>query len=392
MPRNRTAGQRYSADPRPTELPQVHVMSVQLRPSGQLRPMGADYHTPTPRRALDLPSSAGAAGWSSCFPCGQTGHRLMNCTRYLQEGARDSLRANRCPACNAMGLCPAACQGRSYFATSPYPHLELNKDGTSYFIRCGFPMPRWYRPELLVGRAQAVSPATPSPAVPERRAAYAVRSAALRHAAAPALPAPPTTMPTSALTEAGPTRCVRQLTWPPGVFVMDPGSAERVLATTLRPAVAVLGDSRQAAGSPPVPLARVVSGHSKRIVEGGHSATEDPSTLSAVDQGSSRGARALGMGVAAADLGGSAAQGAAGGVANVLVVRRHVGNAGRKIAGLRTRAPWPNLMGRDVSSSLIRVSMSLWSLLVPCAQVSCICRGRTVTAASGGYRNKASRC
>ena len=30
----------------------------------------------------------------------------------------------------------------------PYPHLELKTDGTSYFIRCGLPMPRWYRPEL----------------------------------------------------------------------------------------------------------------------------------------------------------------------------------------------------------------------------------------------------
>ena len=91
----------------------------------------------------------------------------MNCTEYLQECARDPLRANRCPACNAMGLCPADCRRRLYFAMSRYPHLELNKDGTSHFIRCGLPMPRWYRPELLVGPARAVFPAMPGPAVPD---------------------------------------------------------------------------------------------------------------------------------------------------------------------------------------------------------------------------------
>ena len=57
----------------------------------------------------------------------------MNCTKYLQECARGPLRANRCPACNATGLCPADCRRRLYFATFPYPHLELNKGGTSYF-------------------------------------------------------------------------------------------------------------------------------------------------------------------------------------------------------------------------------------------------------------------
>ena len=138
-------------------------------------------------------------------------------------------------ACKAVGLCPADCRRRLYFATSPYPHLELNKDGTSYFIRCGLPMPRWYRPQLVVGPARAALPAMPNQAVPEYRAAYPVRAATLPHPATPALPAPPTSTPTSVLTEAGPTRCVRQLMWTPGVFVMDPGSAERVIATALRP-------------------------------------------------------------------------------------------------------------------------------------------------------------
>ena len=59
----------------------------------------------------------------------------MNCAKYLQECARDPLRANRCPACNAVELFPAECRRRLYFATSPYPHLELNKEGTSYLMR-----------------------------------------------------------------------------------------------------------------------------------------------------------------------------------------------------------------------------------------------------------------
>ena len=142
LPRNRAVGRRYSADPRLTRRPQVHLMNVQPLPPEPLRPMGPDYHAATPRRTFDLPTSAGASGWNPCFACGQTGHRLMNCTKFLQECARDPLRANRCPACNAMGLCPADCRRHLYFATSPYSHLELNKHGTSYFIRCGLPMPR----------------------------------------------------------------------------------------------------------------------------------------------------------------------------------------------------------------------------------------------------------
>ena len=186
-------------------------MNVQPPPPGPHRPMEPDYHNVTSRRTFDLSSSSGASGWNPCFACGQTGHRLMNCTKYLQECARDPLRANCCPACNAVGLYSADCRRHLYFATSPYSHLELNKNGTSYFIRCGLPMPRWYRPELPVGPEKAVPPAMPNPAVPAYRAAYAVRAAATPHPATPALPAPPVSTPTSVLKEAGPARCVRQL-------------------------------------------------------------------------------------------------------------------------------------------------------------------------------------
>ena len=42
MPRNRAAGRRYSADPRPTRWPQVNVMNVQPPPPGALRLMEPD--------------------------------------------------------------------------------------------------------------------------------------------------------------------------------------------------------------------------------------------------------------------------------------------------------------------------------------------------------------
>ena len=335
-------------------------MNVQPPPPGPHRPMGPDYHTVTPGRAFHPPSPAGAGEWNPCFACGQTGQRLLNCTTYLQECARGPLRANRCPACNAMRLCPGDCRRRLYFTTSPYPPLELSNGGMRYFIRCGLPMPRRYRPGLLVGPPRAVSPAMPSPAVPEYRAVYAVCSAALPHAAAPALPVPPATIPTSPSREAGPTRCVRQLTWTPGVFVMDPGSAGGVLATALRPTAAALGGSCQAAGSPPVPLASVVFGHSRGIVEGGKPATEDPSILPATDPGSSRGVRAPGVGVAVADLGGSAAQGAAGGVVNVLTVRRDVENVAQaRVSRKDARPPTPRLPPQDCRPAHTRAMASL---------------------------------
>ena len=205
MPRGRPAERHYSADLRPARWPQVHVMNMQPSSPEPARPAGSAFHSMTPRKAPDLPPAI--IGWNPCFACGQTGHRQKNCAKYLQECVRDPLRANRCPACNAAGLCPADCRRRLYFATSAYPHLELNKDGTSYFIRCGLPMPRWYLSELLVKAARAAAPAEPNPEDPEYRAAYAVHSAALPCAATPALPAHSASAPTAP----GLTRCVQQL-------------------------------------------------------------------------------------------------------------------------------------------------------------------------------------
>ena len=58
------------------------------------------------------PQSSNALPPPPCFACGRTGHRLINCAKYLHECARDPLRANRCPACNAAGLCSADCRRR----------------------------------------------------------------------------------------------------------------------------------------------------------------------------------------------------------------------------------------------------------------------------------------
>ena len=124
---------------------------------------------------------------------------------------------------------------------------------------------------------------------------------------------------------------------------MDPSSAERVLATALRYTAAALGDRYPAAGSPSVPPASVVSGHSRGIAEGGKPAAEGPSTLSAIDLGSSCGARAPGMGVAAAALGGSAAHGA-GVTCVVMILRRDVGNAAQaRVLREDARPPVPRL-------------------------------------------------
>ena len=196
IPRIRAAERRYSADLRPVRWPQVMVMNVQPSPPALARPIGPGCYPMAPRRAAEFPSAT--ASVNLCFGCGQTGGRLMNWDMYLQECARDPLGVNRCFACNAVGLRPVYCRSRLYFATPPYPQLELNKDGTSYFIRCGLPMPRWYRPELLVGPARAAAPAVPNPAAPEYLAAYAVHSAAVPRAATPALPAPADSTPAGA--------------------------------------------------------------------------------------------------------------------------------------------------------------------------------------------------
>ena len=200
----------------------------------------------------------------------------------------------------------------------------------------------------------------PNSAVPEYRAAYAARTAALPHPATPALPAPPAPTRTSILTEAGPTRCVRQLTWTPRVFVVDPCSAERVIATTLRPAVAALGEGSQATGPPPTPLSSVVSGHAEGVAGRGKPMTEGPSRLPAADPGSSRDVRAPSVGVTIADLGALAASGAAGGAANVMTVRRDMGNTAQALVPKEdARPPMPRLPSRDSRPAHTRAVASL---------------------------------
>ena len=153
VPRGRAVDRRYYADPRPARWPQVHMTNVHPQPPELARSTGPSFHSMAPRRVSEFqPAAVAGAGWNPCFACGQTGHRLMNCAKYLQDCARAPFGASRCPACNALGLCPADCRRRLYFATPPYPHLELNKTGTSYFSRCGLQMSRWYRPELLSDR------------------------------------------------------------------------------------------------------------------------------------------------------------------------------------------------------------------------------------------------
>ena len=140
----------------------------------------------------------------------------------------------------------------------------------------------------------------------------------------------------------------------------DPGSAERVLATALPSTPAALGDSCPAAGSLSVPIKSVVSGHSQGIEERGKPATGDPSTLSAADPGDNLGTRVPGMGGAAADLGGSAAQGAAGGVANAMIVRRDVGNTAQvRMPKKDARPPMPRPPPQNCSPAHTRAVASL---------------------------------
>ena len=94
--------------------------------------------------------------------------------------------------------------------------------------------------------------------------------------------------------------------------------------------MAALADGSQADGPLPTHPSSVVSGHAEGIVESWKSATEDPCLTPAAGPGSSSGVRAPGTGVAIADLGGLAASGAAGGVANVMLVRRNMGNAAQR--------------------------------------------------------------
>ena len=141
---------------------------------------------------------------------------------------------------------------------------------------------------------------------------------------------------------------------------MDPCSAERIIATALRLAVAALGDGSQSAGPLPTPLSSVVSGHSKGIAEGGKPAIQDPSLSPAADPGSSPGARAPGVGVVVAELGGFAAPGAASGVANVMIVRRDMGNTAQvRVPNEDARPLMPRLPPQDFRPAHTRTVASL---------------------------------
>lgn len=116
--------------------------------------------------ALRIPGfSAGPADphlWTPRFACGQSGHRLMNCSKYLQECARDRQRANRRRGCTSARLWPADCRRRLHFPLTPYPHLDLNRESTSFFTNVVWlcvdgtvgtsswasrgPLNRWYLP------------------------------------------------------------------------------------------------------------------------------------------------------------------------------------------------------------------------------------------------------
>ena len=270
------------------------MTNVQPPPPELARSAGPSFHTMAPRRAPEVQPATAAAGWNPCFACGQTGHRLMNCATYLQECARDPLRANRCPACNAVGLCPADCRRRLYFATSPYQHLELNKGGTSYFIRCGIPMPRWDRPELLVGPARAAAPAMPTPAAPEFRMAYAVHSAALPIVATPALPAPPAATLVGVPTTPEPTRCIQQLTWTPSIVVEEPGASERIVTMALHlpgPTAPTFGDGDAAPGPQQPRPEQVAPSHLGSASTKGETEVGSLSLTTATNEGGNRDAR-----------------------------------------------------------------------------------------------------
>ena len=300
-------------------------MNVQPLPPELARSAGPSFHPMTPRRAPEFPSATAAVGWNPCFACGQTGYRLMNCATYLQECARDPLRANRRPACNAVGLCPADCRRRLYVATSPYPHLELNKDGTSYFIRCGHPMPRWYRPKLLVGPARAAAHAVPTPAAPEYRTTYAVHSAALPIAATPALQTLRGLASGWGPTARGPTRCIQQLTWTPSVVVVEPDASERIMAMALHPpgpAAPASGFGDSAPGPQQPRPESVASNHLGSASTKGEADAGSLSATVAAEEGGSRDVRPPAAMQATSNPGRSVVLGSTRDAANVMAVRR----------------------------------------------------------------------
>lgn len=111
---------------------------------------------------------------------------------------------------------------------SPILHLDLNKDSTSCFIRCGLLIPRWYRPVLLLGPARAAPRAATQPSGPEYRAADAVHTPAVPTVAIPALPALPNAAPAEFLMAPCPTQGAQELNWTPGVAAVESGPSERI--------------------------------------------------------------------------------------------------------------------------------------------------------------------
>ena len=188
-------------------------------------------------------------------------------------------------------------------------------------------MPRWYRPELLLGPARAAAPAVPNPPAPEYRTAYAVHSAALPTACAAtrALPAPPDSISGGVPTAPGPTRCIQQLTWTPSVVVVEPGASERILAMALQRPVPAAAASRDSDSAPapqqprpePVAPSHLGSASTKGEAEAG-----SLSATIAAEKGDSRGVRPLAAVQATSNPGRSVILGSTRDAANVTVVRR----------------------------------------------------------------------
>ena len=256
----------------------------------------------------------------------------------------------------------AYCRRLLYFAAS-YPHLELNEDGTSYFVRYGLPRPRWYRPELLVGPARAATPAILNSGAPEYRTAYAVHSAALPVAATPALPAPPGPTSGGVPTVPGPTRCIQQLTRTPSVVVVEPGASDRIVPMALQPSVpaAPVGGAGDTVPGPQQPRPELVapshlgSASTKDEAEAGSL----PETMAA-EEGGSRDVRPPAAVQAASNPGRSVALGLTRDVTNVMVVKRDAEDAQwRSRSGVGETEPMPRRPPPDFRPAHTRATASL---------------------------------
>ena len=246
---------------------------------------------------------------------------------------------------------------------SPYPHLELNKDGTSYFIRCGLQMPRWYRPELLVGPARASTPAVPNSAALEYRTAHAVHSAALPVAATPALPAPPGPTSGGVSTAPEPTRCIQHLTRSPSVVVVEPGASQRIVAMALQlpvPAARVGGDGDRVHGpQPPRPRSVAPTRQGSASTKGEAEAGSVSATIPA-EEGGSRDVRPPAAVQAASNPRRSVALGSTREVANVMVMKRDVQDAQRRSrSGAGETEPMALLPPPDFRPAHTRATASL---------------------------------